>query len=345
MDVDNRQTETPRAALEVTPKMLDFGFLSSKERVEGHGKDKITIRNVGTRVLVGEITLEVAWIESDIRDFRLDPGEELQVTFTVTKHMPSVWTNNRFGSDFIALVTGNGGTESVGGYYYLDPQKHGNRSGGTIYRNFWAFFLAAILLTGGSIFGMKRYIKEQNMLERTELVAEMYTAAAETISAEKTLRAPTATSSISSATNPDDFNATAAAIGAAMISDITGNEPTLTPWPAGKYPSPQQFLFNYYTLLNDRQFEDAFWLLSEKMQQNCCYVGDSTPIENYRALMDGVRSYELVSAFLQADNVNPAEVRMELITYYNDGTMKDNILTAYIIDDGERNTLLIDEIK
>ena len=53
----------------------------------------------------------------------------------------------------------------------------------------------------------------------------------------------------------------------------------------------------------------------------------------------------LVFAYLQAENVNPAEVRFQLINYNKSGTMNTSVLTALIIDDGQRNTLLIDEIK
>ena len=81
------------------------------------------------------------------------------------------------------------------------------------------------------------------------------------------------------------------------------------------------------------------------MQLSCCSTGAGTPIENYRSSMSEISTFELVSAYLQAENVNPAEVRFEVIYYYADGTEEDNVLTAYIIDDAERNTLLIDEIK
>ena len=86
-------------------------------------------------------------------------------------------------------------------------------------------------------------------------------------------------------------------------------------------------------------------MLSENMQRNCCYNGAGTPIENFRALMGDVSRYDVTQAFLQAEGVNPAEVRFVLTNYNRDGTMGNSVLTAYIIDDGQRNTLLIDEIK
>ena len=86
-------------------------------------------------------------------------------------------------------------------------------------------------------------------------------------------------------------------------------------------------------------------MLSENMQRNCCYNGSGTPLENYRALMGDISRFEVTQAYLQAEGVNPAEVRYELINYNRSGTMNTSVLTAYIIDDGERNTLLIDEIK
>ena len=61
--------------------------------------------------------------------------------------------------------------------------------------------------------------------------------------------------------------------------------------------------------------------------------------------MADVSRYDVTQAYLQAEGVNPAEVRYVLTNYNKNGTMGSSVLTAYVIDDGQRNTLLIDEIK
>ena len=180
---------------------------------------------------------------------------------------------------------------------------------------------------------------------QTQQAGLVRTQISETMDANETAMAPTETP-LFGVSDYLAFNATAAAYGESLILNIsTGSQPTNTPWPSGKYPTPQQFIITYYSYLNERSYDQAWWMLSEDMQRNCCYNGSGTPIENYRALMTDISRFEVTQAFLQAENVNPAEVRYELINYNRNGTMSTSVLTALIIDDGERNTLLIDEIK
>ncbi len=340
------EEKTPRAILDVTPQMLDFGVLNIRKPQPGQGEALVSIRNDGTRVMTGIIALQVAWVESDIHEFRLNPGESLDVTFRVTKHMPAVWTTNRYGSDFIALISGNGGAVSIGGYYFLtDEDSKRSQRTHTISGRFLLNILLSVFSVLLLIAGTDMFLKRETGVRQTETVFMIHTEAAETMEAALTAQVPTPTNSIADPADMIAFNATAAAIGASMISNINGGaEPTMTPWPADKYPSPQQFLFSYYMLLNDHNYEEAWWLLSESFQQTY-YSGADTPMNNYIADVSQVRLYELASAYLQAEDVNPAEVRMNLIMYMNDGQMSDKILTVYIIDDPERNTLLINEIK
>lgn len=336
----------PQAVLSVSPKILDFGVVEGKELSEGHGKAILTITNKGERVLVGRITIQVAWIEIDPPDFRLNPGESSTHAFSMSHFSPTVWTTHRLGSDFIALINSNGGSDTIGGYYYTNMDQTSHPQSKNPIR-WWipVFIAAALALTAGIVLGVSSYLERTDILQRTVAVEKAYTMAAGTIIAQATADAPTSTSALGLAGNNETANETAAAIGQAMIMNISGNEPTNTPWPSGKYPSPQQFLISYYSYLNEKDFDTAWWMLSENMQRTCCYSGESTPIENYRALMNGISSIEVVGAYLQAEGVNPAEVRLELTYHNTDGTMDNSFYTAYVIDDETRNTLLIDEIK
>ena len=46
-----------------------------------------------------------------------------------------------------------------------------------------------------------------------------------------------------------------------------------------------------------------------------------------------------------ANGVKIKGIHYVLTNYNKNGTMGNSVLTAYVIDDGQRNTLLIDEIK
>lgn len=336
----------PQARLIIEPDVLDFGEINNAAEIKNRGQAVLTVTNDGDRVLVGQINIQVGWIEVIPETFRLNPGESSSHIFSIIKLTPTVWTTHRLGSDFIALVTSNGGSATVGGYYFSPIDETRKQAAAhPIRRNTLLFLAAATFLILGFVIGSHFVLQHEDHLRLTEQVAQVNTLAAETESAEMTAMAPTETP-LFGVSDYLAFNATAAAYGESLILNIaTGNEPTNTPWPSGKYPTPQQFIITYYSYLNERNFDRAWWMLSENMQRNCCYNGSGTPIENFRSLMADISRYEVTQAYLQAENVNPAEVRFQLINYNRSGTMNTSILTAYIIDDGERNTLLIDEIK
>ena len=338
--------QIPQAQLKIEPNVLDFGEIINAAEIKSRGQAVLTITNEGERVLVGRINIQVGWIDVTPKEFRLNPGESSAHIFSIIKLSPTVWTTHRLGSDFIALITSNGGSETIGGYYFSPIDETRKQAvARPILRRTLYILAAFVFLVIGFILASRITLQHEDKLQKTRQVAEVHTQIAETMDANETAMAPTETP-LFGVTDYLAFNATASAYGESLILNIsTGNQPTNTPWPSGKYPTPQQFIITYYTYLNERSYDQAWWMLSEDMQRNCCYNGNGTPIENYRALMTDISRYEVTQAYLQAEDVNPAEVRYQLINYNKDGTMNTSVLTALIIDDGQRNTLLIDEIK
>ncbi len=336
----------PQARVKSEPDVLDFGEINNASEIKSRGQAVLTITNEGERVLVGQINIQVGWIEVTPKNFRLNPGESSSHIFSIIKLTPTVWTTHRLGSDFIALITSNGGSGTIGGYYFSPIEETRKQAAARpIYRNTLLVLALFVLLALGFIIGSRLTLQHEEGIIENRRAAEARTEIALTMDANETAMAPTETP-LFGVTDYLAFNATAAAYGESLILNISsGSQATNTPWPSTKYPTPQQFIITYYTYLNDRDFDRAWWMLSEDMQRNCCYNGPGTPIENYRSLMTDISRYEVTQAYLQAENVNPAEVRFELINYNRNGTMNTSVLTALIIDDGERNTLLIDAIK
>ena len=344
---DKIETEKiPAARLSFEPDMLDFGELNNAREIKKRGQAVLTITNEGDRVLSGQINVQVGWIDVNPKNFRLNPGESSVHVFSIIKLSPTVWTTHQLGSDFIALITSNGGSGTVGGYYFSPLEETRKQAvAHPILKNTFYILGAIFLLVLGFLLGSRLFLQRENFVLQTQQAALGHTQIVETMNANETAMAPTETP-LFGVSDYLAFNATAAAYGESLILNISsGSQPTNTPWPSGKYPTPQQFIITYYTYLNDRNFDQAWWMLSEDMQVSCCYNGSGTPIENYRALLGNVSRYDVSQAYLQAENVNPAEVRYTLTSYNRDGTMSSSVLTALIIDDGQRNTLLIDEIK
>ena len=339
-------SNAPQARLKIEPDVLDFGEINKASEIKSRGQAVLTITNEGERVLVGQINIQVGWIDVTPKSFRLNPGETSSHIFSIIKLTPTVWTTHRLGSDFIALITSNGGSGTVGGYYFSPIEETRRQAAARpINKNTLLVLAVLILLALGFVIGSRLTLQREDRILQAQQAADLRTQIAQTMDANETAMAPTETP-LFGVTDYLAFNATAAAYGESLILNIsTGNQATNTPWPSGKYPTPQQFIISYYTYLNERDFDRAWWMLSEDMQRNCCYNGPGTPIENYRSLMTDISRYEVTQAYLQAEGVNPAEVRFELINYNRNGTMNTSVLTALIIDDGERNTLLIDAIK
>ena len=348
----------PSARLYFEPDVLDFGELNNVREIKERGQAVLTVENRGERVLVGQINVQVGWIEVTPKSFRLNPGESSVHVFSIIKLSPTVWTTHRLGSDFIALINSNGGSGTIGGYYFSPIEETRKQAAAHPIRNRTFLILGLIfVLVLGILAGSGLVLRNEDQAMQTQQAAAEMEQIRSTMDARETAMAPTETP-LFGVSDYLAFNATAAAYGESLILNITtGNQPTNTPWPSGKYPTPQQFIITYYTYLNqqfiityytylnDRNFDQAWWMLSENMQRNCCYNGSGTPIENFRALMADISRYDVTQAYLQAEGVNPAEVRYVLTNYNKNGTMGSSVLTAYVIDDGQRNTLLIDEIK
>ena len=346
MSSPEKTETTPTARLRFEPDVLDFGELNNAREIKNRGQAVLTIMNDGERVLSGQINVQVGWIDVAPKTFRLNPGESSAHVFSIIKLSPTVWTTHRLGSDFIALITSNGGSGTVGGYYFSPMEETRKQAVAHPIKKSTFYLLAfLVLFVLGFILGSRLTLQQEDQILQTQQAAIGYTQVFETMNANETALAPSETP-LFGVSDYQAFNATAAAYGESLILNISsGAQPTNTPWPSGKYITPQQFVITYYSYLNERNFDQAWWMLSEDMQVNCCYNGSGTPIENYRALFGEVSRYEVTQAYLQAENVNPAEVRYVLNTYNRNGTMNNSVLTALIIDDGQRNTLLIDAIK
>ena len=345
-EINNHTENIPTARLKFEPDVLDFGELNNAKEIKKRGQAVLTISNEGDRVLVGQINIQVGWLEVTPKMFRLNPGESSVHVFSIIKLSPTVWTTHRLGSDFIALITSNGGSGTISGYYFSPIEETRKQAIAHPVRKRTLYILALFAaLTIGLIIGTQKTLQKEDIMLQTQQAAAAHTQVIETMNANETAKAPTETP-LFGVSDYLAFNATAAAYGESLILNISsGSQPTNTPWPSGKYPTPQQFIITYYSYLNDRSFDQAWWMLSEDMQRNCCYNGSGTPIENFRSLMGDISRYEVTQAYLQAENVNPAEVRYVLNSYNRNGSMNSSVLTALIIDDGARNTLLIDEIK
>ena len=329
----------PQAQLVISTRTLDFGILTKDEPSEGHGIATLIIANEGEKTLVGRIALQVAWVSVTPPDFRINPGESSEHVFRIRTNAESSWTTHKLGSNFIALINSNGGSETIGGFYYSDPSRNKPKKNPI---KLWTILSIpiALVMIAGMIYFLSNAAKASKVHTKLTSIAQTYTQAAQTymasIAAETTLLPV-------SAVIDETKTGEAPLLEPSATSSI--QQPTYTPWPVASFPNVEEFIRSYYSALQNDEYEKAWWMLSEKMQIACCYQGGTLPFDIYTAYWKTVDYVEVVYAYLQAYDVNPAEVNVALIYHNADGTSEEAYNTFYIIADAVRNTLLIDEIK
>ncbi len=333
-----QNTQFPQAQLVISTKTLDFGVLTRNDPSEGRGQATLIIANEGERILVGRISLQVAWVSVYPPDFRINPGESSEHVFTIRSNAETSWTTHKLGSDFIALINSNGGSETIGGYYYSDPSGEKKNKQSPIKSWMLLFLPVAVGIIAGLIYLLSSAAKTSQQNTQETSIAAIHTQAAETFEASMLSGLPTSTE-IAEPTVMADIP------GLPTVGTTDVIQATFTPWPAESFPSPDVFIRTYYEKLQNRAYEDAWWMLSEKMQIACCYQGGGIPFDIYKAYWETVESVEVNYAYLQAYDTNPAEVTVNLIYHNQDGTTDETFNTVFITSDPVRNTLLIDEVK
>lgn len=329
--------QQPQPVMQISPKTLDFGLVSVSSSGEGRGTATLTITNEGERILVGRIAVQVAWVSVFPPDFRLNPGESSSHAFTVRPNTQMSWTSHRLGSDFIALINSNGGSETIGGFYYADQSIQPVKKA-PLRKWLWGVIPMLAVVTGVVLSLINHQSGRIVSSAETQNLNQLYTHIAETYFANVTENPPTPLP-----TGPQPT---------LDISFSGGNEPSIpeatvtsTPWNPDDYPNPELFLRSYYETLMNRDYDTAWWMMTEKMQIACCSGREVTPQEFFRSEWDKVESVDIDYAFLQQLNVNPIEFNVSLRYHYKDGTTGDMVNRVYIVSDTARKTLLIDQIR
>ncbi len=201
----------PSARLYFEPDVLDFGELNNVREIKERGQAVLTIENRGERVLVGQINVQVGWIEVTPKSFRLNPGESSVHVFSIIKLSPTVWTTHRLGSDFIALINSNGGSGTIGGYYFSPIEETRKQAAAHPIRNRTFLILGLIfVLVLGILAGSGLVLRNEDQAMQTQQAAVEMEQIRSTMDARETAMAPTETP-LFGVSDYLAFNATAAA--------------------------------------------------------------------------------------------------------------------------------------
>ena len=332
-------TQAIKPVLSVQPDNLDFAQINPKILVD-IPPQTIMIKNSGGGVLAGDIIPQVEWINVVPSSFKLLSSEHSQHTVRVLLAPPQYWTKKFHHFDQILLVTSNAGQQTIPGQYFVIN----NRDLLPILsrKKIWISLMAFLLMTflfGGSALFLKIQATRENTLSRPMIL----TIGAETIHAGLT-ESPYPTNTIY--LNLTQLFESTEQLLPTNPSQETTPPPmvTFTPWPRDRFPSAENLLFSYYGFINNRDYVQAWSMLSEYFHQNCCNEGLIQPFEIYKAWWEKVQRVEIVSGQVIQPDQNPLEIRIRLKYFLKDGGVAEDEYIYGIISDALTNRLLINEV-
>ena len=122
-------------------------------------------------------------------------------------------------------------------------------------------------------------------------------------------------------------------------------QPSFTPWAKEKFTNPEQFVVDYFSAINSRDYNRSWAMLSKNFQQNCCNIGGNDPFSVYEKYWENIKKVEVESAYIQEWDKNPARLIVSLRYYFMEGNTIESINNFWIISDPGKATLLIDEVR
>ncbi len=324
--------------LSASPLYLQFGDFDI-EKLQGELPSAIlTITNTGEDVLSGRINPQVPWIRVEPPDFCCAAGEFSNHQVILEKDTPHTWRDRTYSYDYLMLINSNGGSFFIGGSYTARGEHAILKKPKSSKRPFIFPILASVLLM--FMLGILAFLVSQG---RKQAVAYdiLFTQGAGTVIAELTQTA----ASQSTLQNPQTINLfEPAATRTAPTTEGTAAV-TLTPWPRDQFPNHEQFIRDYYDKINQKNYAEAWTMLSKNFQQSCCYIALNDPYQVYLNWWNTIEKVEVTSAYLQAWDTNPAEVYTSLKYTTNKGEIVEVVNDYFLIADAETKSLLIDQVK
>jgi len=326
----SRSPDVPR--LLASPNYLDFGVFDPTAPKYVAPATSFKITNLGNGVLAGRIVPQVGWLSVDPPTFRCTEGQSSQHHVTLHKDAPRSTRRELHNHKLILLINSNGGSEMLGGSYTAVP----GRSQAIAPAWVWFAIPLVIVLLLIAVFGGMA----NALLRPTPTAADLsllYTQGAQTIVAQLTRSpaAPPATPTRYRSRTPTN------------PPTLTPIPPTMTPWPRSQYPNPEIIVREYYAAINARKYDRAWGMLTPHFQQSCCAKFGNNPFVIYSSWWETIEKVEVLSAYLQSWDANPAPVHVALRYYRRTGAKEplDTFNVFYLVVDETRKTLLIDQVK
>lgn len=352
--------------LHVTPTYLDFGIFNPNIHSVDHGRLAVTITNSGGGILAGRINPQVTWISVTPSSFRCAPGQSVEHVVHLKPDAPKSWKPQKFSFDLLFLINSNGGSSLLGGSYIINIEKPKPEPLPT-----WIWIAAPALLiifvtlaviwslffrpaeklgrvpdqntlyTQGASTVLAQLTKPPSSIS-PDAVSLLFTQGAQTVMAQINTPAP---ASYNETPSPNILLGQDTPSSAPFETPAPGSELTFTPWPRDQFQNPELFVRDYYSTLNYRNYQKAWSMLSPHFQQNCCNVGGNDPFIVYSNYWNTMNRVDVLSAYIQQWDTNPAVLIVSLRYQTKDQNTIDTVNTFKLIANAEQKTLMIDEVQ
>jgi hypothetical protein len=329
--------------IEISPTYLEFGTLDLERGDLPAGQFSLHIKNIGGGVLSGQINPQFNWVEVVPPSFQLSAGQsgEFNIILSNAVTRSDQWSN--IARDNFIFINSNGGALSVGGRYLVPPLPAVKSRFET-----WQIILSLTIVV--LLFAMMLFGGLAALDRRTEAIPSyvdvLYTQGAETMIAQLTLTLNEGASQPAPASTAIIQNwVTDEAVPIAEFgTDLPIQTLTFTPWPRADFPNPEQFVIEYYSGINNRDYETTWNHLTPEFQKNCCSIAGNNPYIVYVNWWDSVEKVEVLSAYIQDWNANPAIVHTQVNYQYRNGGSDEIIHIVEVISDDVNQTLKINQV-
>ena len=329
--------------IEINPTYLDFGTLDLEEETHPIGVALILIKNTGYGVLAGTINPQYEWVEITPDSFQLSSEQTGEFNVSITSEVPrsAKWHNTAV--DNLLFIHSNAGSLSVGGSYLAPPSHSVKTPFSPRQVILWlsaVVLVFAMLLVSGIVALASRPAAVSNYVD------ELYTQGAETVIASLTRGFIEGENQpVLESTETFQIRVTIEVDQLSELEEVTPIPTmTFTPWPRDQYPNPEQFVTDYYDGINNRNYEATWNNLTSAFQNNCCSIAGNNPFLVYVNWWDSVEQVEVLSAYIQDWNANPAVVHAQVRYHYLDGGEDEILHIVEVILDEESQSLKIDQV-
>ena len=323
--------------LEVQPESIDFGSFHPDTPLTEQPAIEITITNTGTGILQGRLVPAVSWLIPQPIAFFCKAGETSRHRIHLSTGAPIDPYRQEYSFEEILLVTSN-----VGEYWFSCSYQKSARSIVTNRSTVPWLLIPAILfaIAAAIFFFASRSPGNGTITDPQAREDRIYTEAASTLYAGLTATAIFA---------PPAVQGTQASFVISLPTQAVTSEfdptATFTPWPQQDFPNPEQFIRDYYQAVDQGDYEKSWEMLSTGFQETCCQVAGNDPFVVYTHFWDNVDQVDVVSAYLQDWNTNPAEVYVSFLYKHSRGDTFEEFHVFYLITNPQGNNLLIDQVQ